>query len=296
MYAALHSSVRVAPSQVAALEMIETSEVLDAIFLCCDWEEAKMQKFLEQAKQAAQRFKTPPIFLVSLKADQSDASYIAPLYLAGVNGFISEPYSANQVVHLIEQLAGKPAGLLIEENKRPALLNYTLGQALAIVDFLASRLITKPGRPDAHAMKQFRRMADILDQFKKDMPEQFEELLIKKTINLEPPKHQHADKRVIRKKDQEIPKHPGMLICEQMQTRGLTSERVLESLKWAPADLDAVLQQRVSLTEAQSRDVARVLGQTAKYWFGLQQAYDAWLKKKKSHEEDGKKPGKARKD
>lgn len=280
-HVALHTRVHVVPSEPLAIDIVTSTESLDSVFISSDWDEERVCKFIEDVREKGKHLPKPPLIMMTVDSAHSDISFIAPFFTAGVHGFIGEPFCTEQIVEILERLASKPVNEVVDESKKPALLQFAVGQALKTVDFLADRLIVRPGKPDVMAMRQLRRVHQTLASLSSGRLDEYFEQLINKTINLEPPKPPQVDNRSRRRAvEEKIPVHPGVLIQQEMSRRRIANEHLLKSLKWTEADLDGLLQQKVALSEEQSRDIARVLGQTANYWLGLQQAYDTWQQRK----------------
>ena len=69
--------------------------------------------------------------------------------------------------------------------------------------------------------------------------------------------------------------HPGEYIGDEMSARGLTIYLFCKQLGWSPVLLNAVLGERIAVSNTMAADLARVFGQDPQTWINLQAAWDA---------------------
>jgi addiction module HigA family antidote len=70
--------------------------------------------------------------------------------------------------------------------------------------------------------------------------------------------------------------HPGEIVVETMEALGLTKEELSKRAGGAIENLDLILKEQTSITQATAEKLERGTGVLAKYWLNSQMRYDAF--------------------
>jgi addiction module HigA family antidote len=80
--------------------------------------------------------------------------------------------------------------------------------------------------------------------------------------------------------------HPGEILHEEMEERGLSPPTLAAQLGWPEDNLRLYLFGLHPTTEAMAADLERVLGISARSWTNLQRGYDAWVLAKVARDDE----------
>jgi addiction module HigA family antidote len=77
-----------------------------------------------------------------------------------------------------------------------------------------------------------------------------------------------------KKRDRMMPEHPGKLLKEEMDERGLSIQRLAQDLRVPATRIHAIVHGRRGITADTSARLGRYLGVSSGYWLRLQGDYD----------------------
>lgn len=79
------------------------------------------------------------------------------------------------------------------------------------------------------------------------------------------------------KKDLMVPEHPGKLLKEEMETRGVSIQALAQALRVPATRIHAIVHGRRNITADTSARLGRYMGISTGYWLRLQGDYDMRL-------------------
>lgn len=71
--------------------------------------------------------------------------------------------------------------------------------------------------------------------------------------------------------------HPGELLAEELETRGLTQKQLAEAMGRPPQAINEIVRGRKAITAETALQLERVLDVPARFWLTLQGTYDLAL-------------------
>jgi HTH-type transcriptional regulator/antitoxin HigA len=77
--------------------------------------------------------------------------------------------------------------------------------------------------------------------------------------------------------------HPGEFLLEEIEERGLVKKEVAKALDIFPNNLSLLFAGKRNISAPLALKIAKLLGTSAEYWYGMQTAYD--LQKARQEEE-----------
>lgn len=212
--------------------------------------------------------------IVCLPVREQQSSLVAELYMVGVDGFLCEPYSPDEVKRLFdlfEELAEEPVPT---SNKHNSIANFLIDDACRKVSKLADR--KRKGQGGGFDLKDLKRISSQINGLMPSLSEEkYVDLLMHHLSKAEPAQYKVAESKKGRKPKKLLPGvHPGKVVQDIMDSRGLTKDRLLDVLKIEAEEFDQLLEQKLVVTKPIARELARVLGETASYWVEMQAAFE----------------------
>lgn len=260
------ADVEVARTTSEAIAKLNETALLDFAFLSYAGATEPLEQVLHAAEPLGLR---KPIFVVVLPNPQVDATHVAELFARGVDGFIAEPYSSGDLDDLFKALS---VGFTQDQN---------VSRNMRLLGFLTSRLQLKLDElADIQATREnvitklprsFSPLKEVLAKLYESDPERYEKILISKYEDLPPPK---PNRRKIKRKAIEDVVHPGVRVKKLIAQRQIETERITTLLVITEEDLVRLFDGRLSVDEGLATNLARALGETARYWLELQKTFD----------------------
>ncbi|MCY4639451.1 MAG: HigA family addiction module antitoxin [Chloroflexi bacterium] len=68
--------------------------------------------------------------------------------------------------------------------------------------------------------------------------------------------------------------HPGELLAEELESRGMTQRALAEAMGRPPQVINEIVRGRKAITAATAIQLEEVLGTSARLWLGLQATYE----------------------
>lgn len=210
-------------------------------------------------------------FIVSLAAEHVKSAEVAKFYLDGAQGFISEPYSAQEIQELISLACAQKEKERQDLEKRVGAVDILSSEAMQILDSVAMALAQ--GKSTRIEKKELARATTLLRETAQQLPEwELAKILLKRFLDASIPKG-YVPRKITRHKTEEI-LHPGAIIKRIMTDRKLSEERIRSNLKMDQAVFDAILAESGAIDETIAREIARIFGQGYNFWLDAQKKFD----------------------
>jgi len=159
-----------------ALEIMEGEERLHSVIVSSLDDKSSLVEFLEKARSTPVGGATN--YLIALRSTHQDSSYVADLYLHGVQGFICQPFSADEFSHLLQSSAQSTGKEEVDEEKTQRTLEFLIANAMRIVDLMAQQLISGKKR-SGYLLKELQEVTQSLVKMNESIGQQvYEDLLI----------------------------------------------------------------------------------------------------------------------
>ncbi len=242
---------------------------VDLLFLASSFGRKELISFMDQARSHL-KSKMPPaiVFLNSSVLDKT--AEVAALYLAGIDGFISEPYSHQELSLLIESLLSGNKEAVDPKDKMKKAAEFLLTDAMGHVDALAKQVIAG-SQPGGYPLKDLRHISGSLKTLFEQSPDEYANALFAAFQRAEP-FEARQERSSARRATKAV--HPGSIVRELMQARQFSVERITQILHLEKADLELLLGEKMSINEALAQTLSLALGKTPREWLRLQSEYD----------------------
>lgn len=238
------------------------------LFIFLETAPEELMSFLDGISTSEEAF-LPPLTLLVLSGNYLGSHIVADLYLKGVQGFLCEPFSVNDVRELFIALGSKEHREKELRVKRSQTSAFLISNAMSLLDHAA-----KQKQKSGYAMKELRKVAAALRQVAPQLEEnELQSQLVKKFLTAKTEK-KTADK-IKRKKHLGKILHPGIEVFERLERLGVTKERLLAVVEMEPEDLDAFLEGKRPLDEQLAHSLSRAVGETPMYWLERQRDFDS---------------------
>ena len=267
-----YSEVRFSRSPSELLDTLNHDAKFQAIFISSDFPNEELLSFMSVFNQRPGKH---PLVVVSLRPEHQDSPLISTLLVAGVSGFICEPFSTEalmQLIHAAAQVAIKQqnSGSIERES---AAIELMLVESMHLIDSFAE-LRSSGNKGGGQALKSLKVLSESLTQFATEYQEQYARLMVKVF-------EKATTKKLLATglaKTKEKPPRPGDVITSYMAGKKISLDAIIGKFKVPAEDIKKMLNNELPLTDGAARDLGRVLGKTSSYWMGLQTRYDAWMK------------------
>ncbi|NDC36438.1 MAG: hypothetical protein EBZ48_00100 [Proteobacteria bacterium] len=247
---------------------------INGLFVASSFGRAAIVSLLQEADSIGA--KLPPVVIFINDKQLEDSTEVAALYLEGIDGFIREPYSSDELLALINTLGNQSQRTISAEAKVKKAAEFLLFDAMAHIDELARQQM-QGLEPGGYPLKNLRAVSKVLSKLSgKNLPLYFE--LVTAVFQ----KGKPASEAELARKTRRVQKkavHPGAVIKEMMKARNLSTDRLLASLRVDPADFDALLNEKREIDQNLARELSRTLGMSSVEWLRLQREYDKSAKK-----------------
>jgi plasmid maintenance system antidote protein VapI len=197
---------------------------------------------------------------------------VVSTYLSGVDGFISEPYTSEQLQELVQKVLD-PARERVVHSAVRAVKSVTLlaREAVGHIDKMWMFRL-EGGKGSGSALGELKRIEPSLRQLQEKHADAFEVGMCSVFEAVLPP-----DPSLLKSKSSSRAKraqHPGQIIRSLMEQRGLTNERLLSLVRISPEEFEQILSGDLVINDVIARELSRALGKTAREWIALQRAFD----------------------
>ncbi len=202
-----------------------------------------------------------------------ESSAVVELYLAEVDGFISEPFSIQDIQMLLSTLFAKEVHAAPTDRTHHSTV-YVLNDARPHIDLIASQLAIGEEAP-LGAKRELERVSKTLEKLKKQNIREYNRAILDAFINVPPPKMRDVTQGSSVKRKAPKLLHPAHAIKEQMQSRNIPAAELARLMRVSEEDLNGILTEQSGITKEIADALARGLGGSPREWFSLQQKYDA---------------------
>ena len=258
----------------ARFKSLGKDEKIHTLFVASSFGRSAISGLLQEA--AGLGAKLPPIVVFINDKELEDSTEVASLYLEGIDGFIREPYSSDELLALINTFLNQAQRAVSAEAKTKRAAEFLLYDAMAHIDDLARQQMHGHD-PGGYPLKNLKTVSRVLRKLsEKNLPLYFD--LMSSVFERARPASE-ADLARKTKKVQKKVVHPGALIKEMMRARNLSKERLLTSLRVEPGDFDALLNEQLGIDQVMAKELARTLGMTSVEWLRLQREFENKAKK-----------------
>ena len=161
-----------ANSTRAALAKLETGGSWNCVFLASDIGEGNIHEFIDKALMLPAAMNC--YFMLIVKSQHQDSTFVAAQFVKGVNGFLFEPYSVDGLTELLDSAVNSQA--LSDENRARSSISFLVKDVIHSIDRVAYNEAL--GRSSAIPMKDFRVTSNTLAELgANDLDEYFSILL-----------------------------------------------------------------------------------------------------------------------
>ncbi len=250
----------------------------DFIFISSKWPQADISAFLSGLKSLGNQ--PVPAVVICLPGVSFDSSgLVAGWYLEGAAGFISEPFTADDISELLNTIREdrkKAVDQTAVGIKARKAAKFLLNDAVSLVDELAK--LRSNGKEGGYTLKSLKSLHTAFANFYEQDPAEFAIAIADVFEKVKPPavsNQQLSQKKTTLK----VIKHPGTLIWEIMNKRSLAEDRMAELLKLEVKDLNDLLWGKANITEQVAQNLSRALGMSPREWMKLQSEFDLYQQK-----------------
>ena len=256
-----------------ALSLFERNRDIDAIFV---YSLIPVQE-VETLRNGI-REKVPdanPIFVVALHPNHLERAYVSEKLLDGFEGFIREPFSADEVNEIIDVVLEKRQKMPEKTGGSLKILQFLVKDALSLIDHAALERFQQNNKGGGFAFRKMRFLKDKLFSFEISANEEQLLRMLETEVEIQS-EYLDLTKFERKKKKVRYAEHPGKVITRIIESRNLTEQRLCEMLSSDSEHVLKVLQEEEGLTPELAIQLSRVLGKPEEYWISLQSAYEKY--------------------
>jgi len=203
-----------------------------------------------------------------------ESSAVVGLYLNGIDGFVSEPYSIRDIQLLFETLLDPAAAERQAANRTHHSAVFVIHDAMQYIDQISAQLALGEV-PSSRAERELSAIGETLRALREQNPGEFEKAVVDAFSNLRAPKVTEVQHQRTLTKPRLY--HPGRMIRELTIERNLDLAHLSRLMKITPEDLQQLLDEKISVSEAIAEGLARAFGRSPREWAGFQRDYDKQL-------------------
>jgi len=257
------------------LSAVTDGAKIDLLFLAASLGKDAITCFLEESRSRQTRLPPVVVFIDDRKVEKAEA--ITALYLDGIDGFIAEPYTSEDMLQLIHALVSKGGKVLDAEVRTKRAAEFLVNDAMAKIEELALQQM-QGEEPGGYALRDLQQLSSKLEKAVEQDPTQYGEMLAKVFERAKPASEALLRHKASRAKKRAI--HPAAVIRDVMRSRKISMERLIQSMRTDPAEIERLMKEERSIDEALAKDLSRALGMTWVEWIKIQKEYDALMKKR----------------
>lgn len=246
----------------------------DAVFISYEIGQREINEALTRLK-ASVSLKLPP-FIVTMRGQKGGATGVVELYMAGVTGFITEPYTADDIIELLTTVKENRQALELTNasQKVRKASSFVIAETKGLLNDLA-RIKVNGETGTGSTLKDVKKLSTVIKELHAQDPTEYLRALLVAFDKSAPPKESARIKKV--KKAVKQCKHPGSVIKDIIIRKGLNLDHLMENLK---TDVDlfvAFLDEKAALDESLSRELSRLFGRSPVEWMALQKEYNQYI-------------------
>jgi len=257
----------------AALNTIKFERNVDVIFIYSLIAPSDIQLLQNAVKDL--ELDSPPIFIMALHPGHLERFYISQQLFDGFEGFIREPFSAEEVNNIIDIVLENRETNLQKDISSVRILQFLVKDALTLVDGAALERLQEKAKGQGFNQNKMRLLKEKLDIFNLEATNEQVLRILDLEIEIQ---SEHLDVSLFERREEKVrfAEHPGKVITRIIESRNLTQERLCEMLSSDEEQIKRVLGQQEGLTPELATQLSRVLGKHEKYWMGLQNSYERY--------------------
>lgn len=265
-----------ARSEHEAFSMIErASRPLQCIIVSTSVASEGIANLLAQIKGFKNAKKS--IFIVCLGSEHKKGSDVAKIFLDGADGFIFEPFAAQEIQDHILLMYEKKSQQISTVAKNQQALDILFADARHLINSAAMAL-----SQGESALSERKAIRDVGASGRKAIEglevAEIEKILLAR-FKSEAVRKGYVPRKQVKIKVEEA-LHPGIVVQRAMQSQKFSEEKIRANLKIDPEALDALLKGEGMIDEFIARELARVLGRGSAFWLDSQKKYDKYLETK----------------
>ncbi len=275
------NDIRMVRSLRDAETALNFGEGFDGVFISSQNQFSAVIDLVRRARQTQPGRRA--FYVIVLKVAQQKSTYMAGLYLSGIDGFIQEPFVASELEAALGTFLEEKAKKIENEERKRIALNILVLDAISGIDQRVKELLRNPeNAAGGYTMKELRSACAQIQVLSKDVPELYEEVLIEKFEAVPPPRVSVLRKK--RKKRQNKMQHPGEAIGKMLVDRGLKEEIVAARLGLTDVEFEQLLKGEKRVDEELAKNLSHILGNTPGFWIHLQNMCEARRKEPEREE------------
>lgn len=261
------------------LERLEAGELTDVnvLFLASSLGRSKIEEFVGAVESKRIKHVPPLIVFVTDELVERTAE-IASLYIKGIDGFICEPYSVAEITDLVLAVfvkRQKKAPNIPGASRELKAIEFLLHDAMKHLDDLI-RMMYNGEEPRGYPLRDLRNIAQTLRPFVEQNVALYAEIAMRAFEKSKPASALDLQKKM--RKPRKVVLHPGMVVRQLMDSRGLTIDRLLTISRIDPDIFNALIKGQHSLDASIALELSRTLGMSKNEWLKLQIEYDRHAK------------------
>ncbi|MGA1192464.1 MAG: helix-turn-helix transcriptional regulator [Bdellovibrionota bacterium] len=256
-----------------ALSLVERNRDIDAIFVYSLIPVQEVETLRNGIRERAPE--AHPIFIIALHPSHLERTYVSQKLLEGFEGFIREPFSADEVNEIINVVLEKRQNSTEKECGSLKILQFLVKDALSLLDHAAFERFQQNNKGGGFAFRKMRFLKDKLFSFEISANEEQLLRMLETEVEIQS-EYLDLTKFERKKKKVRYAEHPGKVITRIIESRNLTEERLCQMLSSDTEHVLKVLQEEEGLTPELATQLSRVLGKPTDYWISLQSAYEKY--------------------
>lgn len=275
------NDIRMVRSLREAEGALSYGEGFDGVFIASEHQFNAVLDLVRRARQTQPGRRA--FYVIVLKVEQQKSTYMAGLYLSGIDGFIQEPFVASELQSTLETLIQEKVKKIENEERKRTALNILISDAISGIDQRVKELLRTPAGTTAggYTMRELRSACAQIQVLAKEVPELYEEVMIEKFEAVPPPRENVFRKK--KKKKREKMQHPGEAVGKMLEDRGLNKDVVAARLGLNEAEFEQLLNGERRVDEELAKKLSHILGNTPGFWIHLQNMCEA---RKKEFEQE----------
>lgn len=229
---------------------------------------------LVQAGSSVPVAKRPRVLVILAGSADGFSALVSDLYIRGVDGFLSEPYNANDVCSLLALLVHQEQTSRHDPQRDSKALGILFKEIQGHLDKI-SDCLAEDRSVNGYVARDARMISKSLAQLFEKSPDQYQTAIIESFETIEAPVHKNGLRK--RRTDRtKIKSHPGFIARDLIAKRGFTVDRIAELLRLEKAEFELFLRGEQGIAGTLAHDLSRVLGETPSYWQRLQREWEQY--------------------
>lgn len=264
-----HAHIDLAHDVKEAVAKLELNKDIDVVMVSHSIGEEAIRALVVSAAEKCSP--VPPSYIVTIeKISHKTMSKVTDLYLEGVSGFITEPYSVSDLSSLLEKVREQRGKLSAEVRQKKA-IKFLILESIKHINQLS--LIARDKESErGPLLREMKEASETLKVLQAKNPDLFAEVMVDAFSQVQAPVKEVQEKRIKRK--QKTVLHPGKEVDILMQKRGLSLEQLSTSLKVPLEDFSSFLNASTPVDDKLAHELSRLFGKSPLDWLRMQKEFD----------------------